>query len=121
MRKDGEIIYFSARTGRYLETPRGAPNRQLLDMVRRELRLDIRAALRQVMETRRPTQRVNILLDDDEAAGEYVSIRVELLDGCGKGDSEPLFLVVFTPLGPAPRVAEVQRRRRDCRGRQRGT
>ena len=53
---DGDIVYYSGRTGRYLEAPRGAPNRQLLDMVRRELRLDLRAALRQVDGDRRPAR-----------------------------------------------------------------
>ena len=108
VRKDGEILYYSAKTGRYLEAPRGAPNRQLLDMVRRELRLDIRATLRKVMETRRPAQRVSVLLEDGEAAGEYVAVQMELLDGSGNGDGEPLFLVTFTPLGPAPRMSPVE-------------
>jgi two-component system CheB/CheR fusion protein len=119
VRDEGEIVYYSTGTGRYLEAPRGAPNRQLLELVRRELRLELRAALRQAVETRRPTQRLNVLQDDDGA--RFVSIRVEPLDGLGQG--ETLFLVLFAPLGPAPapeapgdvNTADAAMRERDLR------
>lgn len=104
VRNEGDVVYYSTGTGRYLEAPRGAPNRQLLDMVRRELRLELRAALRQAVETGQPTQWLNILQDDKDGA-QFVSIRVEPLDGLGQG--EALFLVLFAPLGPAP-TSEVQ-------------
>ncbi|MBC7477446.1 MAG: chemotaxis protein CheR, partial [Pseudorhodobacter sp.] len=43
---DGDVVYYSANTGRYLEAPQGAPNRQLLSIARRDLRLALRSALR---------------------------------------------------------------------------
>jgi len=36
IRSEGDIVYYSSRTGRYFDTPRGAPNRQLFEIVRRE-------------------------------------------------------------------------------------
>ncbi len=39
------------RTGKYLEAPQGAPNRQLLAMARKGLRLDLRGALHEAMQT----------------------------------------------------------------------
>src|SRR5262249_51377255 len=44
--RDGDILYYSPRTGKYLEPAVGLPNRQLLAMARRGLRLDLRATLR---------------------------------------------------------------------------
>jgi two-component system, chemotaxis family, CheB/CheR fusion protein len=102
VRKEGDIVYYSTRTGRFLEPPRGAPSRQLLDMVRREFRLDLRAALRQVMETGAPCRRVNVLVKDRGGVEQLVALQVEPLDGFGEG--EPLYLVLFTMLGPAPAV-----------------
>src|SRR5262249_57644291 len=50
---EGDILHYSARTGKYLEPAAGIPNRQLVAMARRGLRLDIRHALREAMHTRR--------------------------------------------------------------------
>ncbi len=105
VRAEGDIVYYSARTGRYLEAPRGAPNRQILDMVRREFRLDLRAALREAKETGRPVHRLNVLLDDQGIEDEFVSLTVELLNGDGNSD-EALLLILFTPLGPAPEMSQ---------------
>ena len=49
--RDGDVVHFSARTGRYLELAPGAPTRQLMTMARKGLRLDLRAAFREAVET----------------------------------------------------------------------
>lgn len=99
VRKDGEIVFFSNRTGRYLQAPRGAPNRQILELVRRDLRVILREALREVLETSRPVIRHGLF---ERAAGdidEGVVITVEPLDG--QEGEEPLFLVLFEPASVA--------------------
>ena len=48
---DGEILYSSARTGKYLELPPGVPTRQLISMAHKDLRLDLRGVLRQAVQT----------------------------------------------------------------------
>ena len=48
--RDGDIAYFSARTGKYLEAAAGAPTRQILTIARKGLRLDLRTALREAVE-----------------------------------------------------------------------
>ncbi len=101
---EAEILYYSANTGRFLETPRGAPNRQLLDMARRELRLDLRSALRQSIETRGRVSRQVLLVETGGQPGRLVDLTVEPLDGHG---NEALFLILFTPLGD-PQVAGSQ-------------
>jgi two-component system CheB/CheR fusion protein len=103
-RAEGDIVYYSAGTGRYLEVPRGAPNRQLLDLVRREMRLDLRAALRQAMTTGRPTGFESVLRDEEGESGERVSVGVECLEGQGEGES--LLLVTFASLGPPAQAVE---------------
>ncbi len=60
-----EVIYFSSRTGPYLEHPRGAPERQLLSMTRPELRAAVRTALREAVANDRHVQRRALLSDDD--------------------------------------------------------
>ena len=45
--EQGDIIYFSGYTGKYLEHSAGMPSVNVIDMARKELRLEIRAALHQ--------------------------------------------------------------------------
>jgi two-component system CheB/CheR fusion protein len=93
---EGDILHFSARTGRYLEPASGLPNRQLLSMARRGLRLDLRAALREAVETRRRVERPNIEVDDDSKSF-FVNLTVEPLGA----DADPLFLVLFDDVAAA--------------------
>lgn len=101
---DGEVLHFSSNTGRYLEMPRGAPNREILELARGEFRADLRTALRQVMETGRPAERQVPMFDPNRDGDTVVELTIEPLDG--PSDSEALFLVLFTPLReyrrPAP-------------------
>lgn len=131
---DGDVVYFSARTGKYLETPAGAPTRQLLTMARRGLRLDLRAALREAVETGRAAGRDGVAMEWEDGRVQIVDLMVEPLGEHGgreplaeqgrkerldtpanepnsqiggeRGNSDPLFLVLFTDRGPALSQAE---------------
>jgi two-component system CheB/CheR fusion protein len=97
--QDGEVIYYSARTGKYLEPAAGLPSRQLVAMARRGLRPELRAALQQAMETRRAASRERVLIEFDDRV-QAVDVTVEPL---GNHDTDPLFLVLFVDLGaPVP-------------------
>jgi two-component system CheB/CheR fusion protein len=103
--RDGDILHYSSRTGKYLEPAPGVPNRQLMAMARRDLRLDLRAALNEVMATKQPAARHRVSLEIDD--------RLQLVDltihPIGDHDpDDPLFLVVFTDVGPpyVPSVPE---------------
>lgn len=63
---DGEIVLYSARTGKYFETPPGQPSQQLLAMARRGLRLPLRSLLTQVKESGLPVvyEQVDVAMDD---------------------------------------------------------
>jgi two-component system, chemotaxis family, CheB/CheR fusion protein len=92
--------HYSARTGKYLEAAPGAPSRQIIVLARKGLRLELRAVLREAMETRRPACRDDGTVEVDGQV-QPVSVLVEPL---GEGDGrDPLFLVVFSDQGaPLP-------------------
>lgn len=94
--RECDVVYYSQRTGKYLEAAAGQPSRALLGMARKGLRLDLRSALHEAMETRRPVSREGILVDVDDHV-QVVDLAVELLP---QDDKEPLFLVLFTDVGP---------------------
>ncbi|TQM89879.1 CheR family methyltransferase [Roseinatronobacter monicus] len=94
VRSGGDIVFFSARTRGYFDTPRGAPSRQLFDIVRRELRQDLRLAFREAQETGKRATRQTVLSDEDTAVN--VAMTVEPLNN-GEGE-KAMFLIVFRPL-----------------------
>lgn len=104
---EGDVVYYSARTGRYLEPPQGAPSRNLLNMARRGLRLDLRAALREAMTTRQTVLRENVVVDGEDDSSQLVTIIIEPLPDRGSG--EPFYLVLFQPLGARPDISEAER------------
>jgi two-component system CheB/CheR fusion protein len=94
---EGTVLHYSPRTGRYLEAAAGRPDRQLLAMARKGLRLDLRAALQETTKSQSRAERRGIPLDVEDRV-HVVDLVVEPLVDTG---SEPLFLVVFKDM-PAP-------------------
>ena len=105
--RDGDIVHYSARTGKYLEPAAGHPSRQLLAMARQGLRLDLRSALHEAVETRR----------HGDARPDRGRARRSRPAGrrhgraAGDGATDPLFLVLFADLGPPMTAAAGTRRR----------
>ncbi|MBZ9673227.1 CheR family methyltransferase [Mesorhizobium sp. ES1-3] len=129
---EGDVVYYSARTGRYLEAPQGIPSRQLLTMARRGLRLDLRAALREATTTRRTVVRENLAVEEDEERVQPIRLTIEPL--AERGNGEPLYLVLFEPSGPtqarsdeaggsrdSDSTADLERELRDVRERLQST
>src|SRR5205823_9141351 len=56
----GEVLYFSAGTGKYLEIAAGPPSRDVLALASPGLRADLRAALHRAKETGRRVTRERI-------------------------------------------------------------
>src|SRR5215467_8610120 len=94
--REGDILHYSAHTGKYLEPAPGLPNRQLVAMARRGVRLDLRNALREATQSRRPVKRERIAVEIDDRV-QQVDIIVEPL---GDNPRDPLFLVIFQDVGP---------------------
>src|SRR5262245_38018498 len=80
---DGQTVYFSPRTGRFLEPAPGVPSSDILDMARKGLRLDLRTAMHKAVktgeqvvhenvtvETNGHVQRINLIVRPMFEAGE---------------------------------------------------
>ena len=97
--REGEIVYYSARTGKYLEAAPGLPSRQLVASARRGLRIDLRHALQEAMESRDMVIREPVPVEIDDRI-QNIKLAVEPLNS---PETDPLFLVLFTDLGrPRP-------------------
>ncbi|MEO8747300.1 MAG: chemotaxis protein CheB, partial [Rhodanobacter sp.] len=93
----GDALFYSGRTGSYLEFSPGAPSRHLLSNARKELRLGLRRALHDAVQTH---DRVDLPAVDvlQEHGVRRVQMSIEPFED---GDN-PLFLVLFNDRGPAP-------------------
>ncbi|MEO5372761.1 MAG: PAS domain-containing protein [Alphaproteobacteria bacterium] len=95
--RDGEVVHFSAHTGRYLEAPAGAPSSNLMSMVRDGLRHAVRSTLQETIESRGTVTREGITFDVD-GGQQTVSLVVEPINEPGR--EEGLWLCVFRDVGP---------------------
>jgi two-component system CheB/CheR fusion protein len=99
----GDIIYFSPRTGRYLEPPSGTPTVNVIDMARKGLRLDVRTALHKAANSRVQIVHENVAFELD---GGMHRVNVIVRPMPELGEDPGLFMVVFqevvTLLGEAP-------------------
>jgi two-component system CheB/CheR fusion protein len=93
--RDGEVLHYSARTGRFLEPAIGVPNRQLLSMARRGLRAELHASIREAMEQRRRIERRGVAVEMEGG----VQITDVLVEPFGGSTEDPLYLVVFSEVG----------------------
>jgi two-component system CheB/CheR fusion protein len=106
--RDGDIVQYSARTGRYLEAVAGAPTRQILNLARKGLRLDLRTTLRDAVESGRMVSRSGVAIEEEDGRIQMVTLTVEPLRDREGG--EPLFLVLFQDDGPALSQTEARAR-----------
>jgi two-component system CheB/CheR fusion protein len=84
------------------------PNRQLFTMARKGLRLDLRNAFNEAIETRQTVTRENIAIDEDDDRVQMISLMIEPL--AERNKEEPLFLVLFIDVGPVRNRSEAESR-----------
>jgi two-component system CheB/CheR fusion protein len=88
---DFQILHFSGRTGRYIEPTAGAATLDLLQLVHRDLRLDLRAALSHAAEANAAAHADQVQLGED-GQRVLVDITVEpIQEGAGSRN----FVVLF--------------------------
>ena len=100
VREDGEIVFVSGGTGGFLELPRGAPSRHLLEMVPSDLRLELRSALRHAVESGRTVHRRDVAITFQSGDMQRLNLKVEPLRGTS--GRERLFIVFFQPSDTVP-------------------
>lgn len=96
--RNGQIVHYSANTGKYLQATAGVPTRNLLDLARKGLRLDLRNALREAIEQRSRVIRNNVNVFGDDGRTQTIDLIVEPIGD--PGGNEPIFLIVFMDDGP---------------------
>ncbi len=104
--QDGEIVYYSAKTGKYLEAPLGSPTRQLLAVTRRGLRLDLRTAVRECIQSSQKSVREHVHVETDDGRVQPVTISVEPVFN-GNHDKR-LLLIAFLDEGQAITAGEAE-------------
>jgi len=98
LNREGEVLYYSARTGKYLEAAAGTPSRQILAMARKGLRLDLRRTFHEALETGRAASSGGIAIEMEDGRVQRINLTVVPLEA--HGAAEPLFLVLFADDGP---------------------
>ncbi len=106
--RQGDVVYYSNRTGKYLEAAPGLPTRQLLTMARKGLRLELRAAFREAVDTNAQAVREGLVVEGDDGRVQIVTVTVEPL--VAQRSEEPLFLVLFSDEGPSISREAAQKR-----------
>ncbi|HYU35892.1 MAG TPA: chemotaxis protein CheB [Thermoanaerobaculia bacterium] len=88
----GEVLYFSPRTGKYLEPPGGTPTLRILELARQGLRLDLRTALHKAMTSRTAVTHENVAFESDSAVH---AIDLTVRPMFELGEDTGLYMIVF--------------------------
>jgi two-component system CheB/CheR fusion protein len=96
--RDYDILHFSGRTGRYLEPSAGVASLNLLGLVHRDLRADLRASLHKVAAEHVAVRLNRLQFGSGDQAGR-VSLVVEPF---GRPEEAPSFVVLFIDEGQSP-------------------
>jgi two-component system CheB/CheR fusion protein len=95
---DGHIVQYSNRIGRFLEPPAGLPSQNVLDMARSGLRLHLRGALKQAVESGRIVEVPHVPVSIPGEGNRHIALAVDPLFEHG---ADTLYLIVFLE-GPQP-------------------
>jgi two-component system CheB/CheR fusion protein len=93
---EGEVIYASGRTGRYLELPAGAPSTNVFGMARRGMRLDLRAALHKAVSRGEAVSHRNLSIGTN---GGRLTLDLHVQPLRGDETHDALYMVVFQEVG----------------------
>jgi len=104
-----EILQFRGRTGRYLESPPGQPQLNILNMAQEGLLPHLRSVLARAKKEMSTVRKENVPLRDN---GRTRSIQIEVVPVAGiSGSKEPYFWVLFeeAPVRPSPELRETKK------------
>ena len=89
--ENGDAVYFSGRTSRYLEQPAGSPETNVVNMAREGLGIPIRAALHKAVASGERVVQKNVQVQTDSGVG-HIDLIVEPLSAFADAN---LFMIVF--------------------------
>lgn len=89
---DGELLHGSARTGKYLELPPGAPRMDIFSMARPGLRPDLRAGVHKALGTNQPVIQKNVTVGTN---GGRITIDLVIHPIRPRDVHDPVYMVVF--------------------------
>jgi len=103
----GDILYFSGRTGKYLEPSVGKANLNIFAMLREGLRTDFPIAFRKALASMEPVQMQHVKVETNQGS-DFVNITIQRIE-----KPQPLFgmiLIIFTelPLIPKPALLKLE-------------
>ncbi|WP_347557188.1 CheR family methyltransferase [Robbsia sp. KACC 23696] len=96
--RDADVVYYSNRTGKYLEAAPGVPTRQLFAMARKGLGLELRALFREAVESGRAMTREGVVVEGEDGRVQVTNLTVQPFSDPTHGDQ--MYLVVFEDQGP---------------------
>ncbi|MCF0072776.1 PAS domain S-box protein [Dyadobacter sp. CY261] len=100
--EDYEILHISERAGLYLHVAGGEPSKNLLKLIRPELRLELRTAFYQAVQQKANVEAPNLKVRIDEKTQTLTMHVRPVLDEDGNARSNPargFLLVIFEPTG----------------------
>lgn len=104
--EQGDVLYFSGNTGKYLEPPSGVPSNKILAMARKHLRLELRSVVHSAISTRQEAVRKNVKVQfghEPQCLDLVVRPLTEL------GNDPQLYIVLFRELtGPSGASSETR-------------
>ncbi|MGE0577733.1 chemotaxis protein CheB [Reyranella sp.] len=102
---DGELLHGSARTGKYLELPPGAPRMDIFSMARPGLRPDLRAGVHKAVNTRQVALQKNVTVGTNGGRQTIDLVVHPIRPGAAQ---ESLYMVVFQDIGGIRPTAETE-------------
>lgn len=103
--EDFHVLHFSGRTGRYIEPSGGAVSLNVLNLVHRDLRLDLRAALMKAAETNEPALAEDIKM---RINGHVLVVDIAVEPMRVQGDGRHNFVVVFKDAPRRPDTGDMR-------------
>ncbi|MFW6414896.1 MAG: CheR family methyltransferase [Thermodesulfobacteriota bacterium] len=101
----GNILHIQGRTGKYLEPASGAPSRNILDMAREGLRIELSSAMRKALSSKQNVVRKKIRIKVD-GGEQFINLYVNQLES--PAELSGRLLVAFEDLPEAPEDDKLQ-------------
>lgn len=98
--KEGTIVYFNGKTGKYLEPAPGRPNLNIFSMMQDDFRIDFGTAFHQALQE---WEKVTVHGLHTEKGGQERHFDLIIHPITGYKALEDLILIVFSPLPPKPK------------------